>query len=87
PSYFQLELDAPEVGRVLRFDSLSKILSAGMRIGFASGPKPFLDAIDLHISTANLQGSHLMQAITLALLEKWGYDNFITHTHNVAAFY
>ncbi|KAH7921589.1 PLP-dependent transferase [Leucogyrophana mollusca] len=87
PSYFQLELDEPEVGRVLRFDSLSKILSAGMRIGFASGPKPFLDAIDLHTGTANLQGSHLTQAITLALLEKWGYDNFITHTHNVAAFY
>ncbi len=46
PSYFALELEEPEVGRVLRFDSLSKILSAGIRIGFASGPEPLLAAID-----------------------------------------
>lgn len=28
-----------------------------------------------------------MQAITLALVEKWGYDGFITHTETVAEFY
>ena len=49
PSYFELELQEPEVGRVLRFDSLSKILSAGMRIGFASGPEPLLNAIDGYV--------------------------------------
>ena len=49
PSYFALELQEPEVGRVLRFDSLSKILSAGMRIGFASGPEPLLNAIDGYV--------------------------------------
>ncbi|KAH7906539.1 pyridoxal phosphate-dependent transferase [Hygrophoropsis aurantiaca] len=87
PSYFQLELEQPEVGRVLRFDSFSKIISAGIRIGFVSGPAPFVDAIDLHTGTANLQGSHLAQAITLALLEKWGYENFFAHTSAVAAFY
>lgn len=51
PSYFKLELDEPEVGRVIRFDSFSKILSAGMRMGFVSGPKPILDVIDLHVCT------------------------------------
>ena len=35
---------------MLRFDSLSKILSAGIRIGFASGPEPLLAAIDKHVS-------------------------------------
>ncbi|KAI5985330.1 pyridoxal phosphate-dependent transferase, partial [Pisolithus marmoratus] len=40
PSYFKLELEQPE---------LSKILSAGMRIGFVSGPKPILDVMDLHV--------------------------------------
>lgn len=49
PSYFTLELEQPEVGRVLRFDSLSKILSSGIRIGFASGPEPLLNAMDLHV--------------------------------------
>ncbi|KAG6330493.1 hypothetical protein ID866_8597 [Astraeus odoratus] len=86
-SYFKLELEQPEVGRVVRFDSLSKILSAGMRIGFVSGPKPILDAMDLHTATVNLQPSSLTQAITLALLEKWGYDGFYTHTQAVSEFY
>jgi tryptophan aminotransferase len=35
PSYFMLEAQTGDrsVGRVLRFDSFSKILSAGIRIG------------------------------------------------------
>lgn len=38
------------VGRVLRFDSFSKVLSSGIRIGFVTGPTPILDAIDRHVS-------------------------------------
>ncbi|KAI6033361.1 pyridoxal phosphate-dependent transferase [Pisolithus marmoratus] len=87
PSYFKLELEQPEVGRVLRFDSLSKILSAGMRIGFVSGPKPILDVMDLHTATVNLQPSSLAQSIALALLEQWGYDDFYAHTKAVSEFY
>ena len=49
-SYFSLEASEPEVGRVLRFDSVSKILSAGIRIGFVSGPTPVVRAMDLHVS-------------------------------------
>lgn len=48
-TYFALELEQPEIGRVIRFDSLSKILSAGIRIGFASGPPAIVDRIDLHV--------------------------------------
>ncbi len=48
-SYFSLEKEMPEVGRVLRFDSLSKIVAAGIRIGFASGPDPLLRAIDGYV--------------------------------------
>ncbi len=44
PSYFSMDVD----GRVLRFDSLSKILSAGARLGWVSGPKPLIDRIILH---------------------------------------
>ncbi|PBL03353.1 PLP-dependent transferase [Armillaria gallica] len=87
PSYFSLELEEPEVGRVLRFDSLSKILSAGIRIGFASGPEPLLDAMDRHTSTSNLQTSSLTQVITFALLDSWGYDGFKAHTDHVSSFY
>ena len=102
-----MELEQPEVGRVIRFDSLSKILSSGIRIGFACGPEAIMTAIDMHVSpcnfhrnargntkvtssqtaVANLQTSSLTQAITFALLDSWGYDNFKAHTHAVSQFY
>ncbi|CAA7262140.1 unnamed protein product [Cyclocybe aegerita] len=87
PSYFQLELDEPEVGRVLRFDSFSKILSAGIRIGFASGPTVLLNAIDQLTSTSNLQVPTLTQLIIFRLLDSWGYDGFAAHVQRVAEFY
>jgi hypothetical protein len=53
PSYFALEAQTGDhsVGRVLRFDSFSKIISAGIRIGFVTGPTTLVDAIDKHVST------------------------------------
>ncbi|KAF9037710.1 PLP-dependent transferase [Panaeolus papilionaceus] len=87
PSYFHLELEEPEVGRVLRFDSLSKILSAGIRIGFATGPEVLLNAVDAYTATSNLQTSSLTQMIVFKLLESWGYEDFKTHTLQVSQFY
>ncbi|KAL1949549.1 hypothetical protein VTO73DRAFT_8430 [Trametes versicolor] len=87
PSYFSLELEQPEVGRVIRFDSLSKILSSGIRIGFMCGPDALMTVVDMHTAVANLQTSSLTQAITHALLESWGYDNFKAHTLAVSEFY
>ena len=52
-SYFSLERELPEVGRVLRFDSLSKIVSAGLRMGFVSGPAPLVQTIDLYVRACN----------------------------------
>jgi len=50
-SYFSLETTvSPEMGRVVRFDSFSKILSAGMRIGFMSAPDAIYDVIEKHVS-------------------------------------
>ncbi|KAJ7111908.1 PLP-dependent transferase [Mycena epipterygia] len=92
PSYFAMEradasCEGHPVGRVLRFDSISKILSAGMRIGFASGPAPLLRAIDAHTATANLQPASLTQAVAFKLLDAWGYDGFLRHTRGVSSFY
>ena len=55
PWYLSLELEQPDVGRVLRFDSLSKVVSAGIRTGFLSGPEPLMQAIDMHLRTASLR--------------------------------
>ena len=51
-SYLALEAQTGDrsVGRVLRFDSFSKIISAGIRIGFVTGPTTLVDAIDKHVS-------------------------------------
>ncbi|KAG8756584.1 hypothetical protein FRC14_002926 [Serendipita sp. 396] len=92
PSYFELEGQqsmetGTPVGRILRFDSFSKILSAGLRLGLVTGPKPLVDAINVHTASANLQPSSTSQAIAFALLNSWGYDTFFAHTRLVSEFY
>ncbi|KAM0748515.1 PLP-dependent transferase [Meredithblackwellia eburnea MCA 4105] len=84
PSYW--ELDAG-FGGVVRFDSFSKILSSGLRIGFITGPKVIVDAVNLHTSSSNLQTSSTSQAIAQALLLDWGIHGLNKHCERVAAFY
>lgn len=48
--------------RVLRFDSLSKVLSSGMRLGFVTGPQALVDRIHLHMQATELHASGLSQA-------------------------
>lgn len=45
PSFFAIDAEQ----RVLRFDSFSKILSAGLRLGWVTGPAPLVERIALHI--------------------------------------
>lgn len=94
-SYFSLEASESEqgtgvdsrVGRVLRFDSFSKVLSAGMRIGFVTGPAALVGRIDQHTQSANLQSSHLTHSLALALLSSWGTPGFLAHTQSVSQLY
>ena len=48
-------------GRVLRFDSFSKIVSSGLRLGFVSGPAPLVDRIVLHGQAVSLHPSGVSQ--------------------------
>ncbi len=49
-------------GRVLRFDSFSKVLSSGLRLGFVTGPPPLVERIGLHMqvlsSSSKFEKSH-----------------------------
>lgn len=83
PSYFSMDVD----GRVLRFDSFSKILSSGIRIGWVSGPKPLINRIVLHTQAANLHPSGLSQTFALSILRRWGIFGFLEHTRKNARFY
>lgn len=88
PSYFELETQVfPRGGHVVRFDSFSKLLSAGIRLGFATGPKDILHAIDVATAGANLHTSALSQAVAHRLLLHWGTEGFLGHARSVAAFY
>ncbi|EPZ33878.1 PLP-dependent transferase [Rozella allomycis CSF55] len=83
PSYFSLD----QSGRVLRFDSFSKILSAGARIGFASGPKALIDRIILHEECSNIHPCGISQSILLKLLKTWGHNGFLDHCKQTSQYY
>ncbi|KAK7047239.1 hypothetical protein VNI00_006905 [Paramarasmius palmivorus] len=87
PSYFSLERSFEEVGRVIRFDTLSKVIAPGLSIGWVSGPEVLVGAIDTITSTANLQAATVNQAVALALLEAWQHEGFLKHVESVGAFY
>ena len=88
PSYFALEkIIGGTKGRVLRLDSMSKVLSSGIRIGWATGPKRLIEVIDLHTASANLQPNSTSQAIVQKLCEHWGIEGLLQHVERVAKFY
>ena len=80
-------LSMDEDCRVVRFDSFSKILAAGVRLGFCTAPPVISERLRLHMQATCLHTCGLSQAVVGALLNKWGYDKFIEHTRKVASFY
>lgn len=82
-SYLSLDVD----GRVLRCDSMSKILSSGLRIGWVTGPQPLIERINMHTMVTNLQPSGVSQVMAYELLAKWGHEGFFEHVKRVSDFY
>jgi len=74
-------------GRVLRFDSFSKILSSGLRLGFVTGPQQLVNTIQFHEQSSTLHASGLSQACAQALLYKWGFENWDNHIISIQNFY
>ncbi|GMI23592.1 hypothetical protein TrCOL_g11294 [Triparma columacea] len=74
-------------GRVIRFDSFSKLLSSGIRVGFATGPTELIERIELHTQATMLHASGLSQAVVSKLFDDWGTCGFLTHVDDVAKFY
>merc|ERR1719228_3139626 len=83
PSFFSLDTE----GRVVRFDSFSKILSSGIRLGFVTGPKPVIERIMLHMQVSVLHASSLSQVLVSNLLEQWGSEGFQNQIKRVEDFY
>jgi len=89
-TFFSMDTD----GRVLRFDSFSKLLSSGMRLGFATGPAPLIERIELHSQASNLHTAGLPQAFAASLFDHWAsknngssYEEFVKHIDDISGFY
>lgn len=83
PSFLSLDED----GRVLRFDSFSKILSSGLRVGFVTGPGPLVERIVMHLMVSSMHSSTIAQMMVSEILNKWDIEGFESHVKQVARFY
>eukprot|EP00516_Mucochytrium_quahogii_P007221 CAMPEP_0203756388 /NCGR_PEP_ID=MMETSP0098-20131031/9690_1 /ASSEMBLY_ACC=CAM_ASM_000208 /TAXON_ID=96639 /ORGANISM=" , Strain NY0313808BC1" /LENGTH=423 /DNA_ID=CAMNT_0050648261 /DNA_START=95 /DNA_END=1366 /DNA_ORIENTATION=+ len=90
PSLYSMDTD----DRVIRFDSFSKVLSSGLRLGFVTGPKQVVDQLNLHMQSTSLHTSGVSQSVALALCESWKEKNngewvqgFEKHLVTVVDFY
>jgi DNA-binding transcriptional MocR family regulator len=83
PSFFSMDTQ----GRVLRFDSLSKTLSSGLRIGWVTGPSALIRQLELHQQATALHNSGLSQALTAKFLAHLGPAGVDAHFRDVALFY
>ncbi|KAL5365565.1 pyridoxal phosphate-dependent transferase [Aspergillus floccosus] len=87
-SYLALEREVNgDSGRVVRFDSLSKIISPGMRLGILTAPAAVVDKVVRITENINLQPSSTTQLIALSLLRHWGHAGFLTHCAEAAEVY
>ena len=74
-------------GRVVRFDSMSQLLSPGLRVGFVTGPGPLMERLDYHVQATNLHSSGLSQTLVQKLMQSWGVGGFEAHSARAATFY
>lgn len=73
PSFISLDVE----GRVIRLDSVSKVLAPGLRLGWIIGQKALLERfVRLHeVSVQSPSG--FSETITNALLRTWGHSGYL----------
>ncbi|XP_076750202.1 kynurenine/alpha-aminoadipate aminotransferase, mitochondrial-like isoform X2 [Xylocopa sonorina] len=80
-----LELDSS--GRVIRLDSFSKILSAGLRLGVVTAHKEIIRRLTTHVETTSMHASSLSQMLLFKFLDRWGLERIEQHFNDVQNFY
>ncbi|XP_042888947.1 kynurenine/alpha-aminoadipate aminotransferase, mitochondrial-like [Penaeus japonicus] len=83
PSFLRLDTEC----RVLRFDSFSKTLGGGLRVGYATGAKALIEKMTLHTQVSTQCVALMSQVLVSELLRKWGEDGFLRHSSNITLFY
>ncbi|XP_041360154.1 kynurenine/alpha-aminoadipate aminotransferase, mitochondrial-like [Gigantopelta aegis] len=83
PSFLSMDVD----GRVMRFDTFTKVMSSGMRIGCLSGPRALVNKIIQHQQVSAVHSSGLSQVALFTILQEMGHTGFLQHCDKVADFY
>ncbi|XP_011870654.1 PREDICTED: kynurenine/alpha-aminoadipate aminotransferase, mitochondrial-like [Vollenhovia emeryi] len=82
-SFFSLDTD----GRVIRLDSFSKIMSAGLRVGIITAHKDIVENFVIQMGNSVLHASSLSQMLLYKLFDNWGQEKFEQHFKDVQKFY
>ena len=83
PSLWSLDVQ----GRVIRFDSLSKVFSSGLRLGYVTGPVGFVNAMLLCVQATNLHSAGIAQVMAYKFMQHLGDDGWKRHVTAVSLFY
>ncbi|KAJ0171939.1 hypothetical protein K1T71_012702 [Dendrolimus kikuchii] len=81
PSFLSMDT----CGRVIRLDSLSKVVSSGLRAAWLTAPTTLLHRLELHMQAELLHSCTLSQAILLQLLSD--RDRLANHLKSTSEFY
>ncbi|ESP05373.1 hypothetical protein LOTGIDRAFT_208411 [Lottia gigantea] len=73
-------------GRVIRFDSFSKVLAPGFRLGFITAPACYISKLTLFYQTSRAVSPY-NQVIIMSLLRHWGHDRFLKQCVHVTQTY
>ena len=82
-SFLSLDVD----GRVIRIDTLSKIIAPGMRLGWISARAAFIEKFNILQECTNQAPSGLSQSIFLGLINHWGERGFDDHIRQMQLHY
>ncbi|KAJ3342140.1 hypothetical protein HDU93_003356 [Gonapodya sp. JEL0774] len=88
-SYFSIAHSTPPTPcpPVLRFDSFAKLLSAGARVSWVSGPKELIALLDCFTMGTIGHGSIFAQAAIDTVVRDMGVEGVLAHAKEVCGFY
>ena len=71
----------------MRFDSFSKVLAGGFRLGYVTAPVELLYPLEVQMSLVQLHASAISQMIVYKILAHWGVEGFLGNAMRAAKFY
>ncbi|BEJ18212.1 hypothetical protein CspHIS471_0704890 [Cutaneotrichosporon sp. HIS471] len=83
PSFLHFDTD----GRVIRFDTFSKTSCPGSRLGWVTSSPIFIDRLTRISESGTQAPSGFATALTLTMLNHWGWDGYVRWLRGIKANY